>query len=110
MRLKSLKKKLWCSTHPHNYYLDIAIISGLPGILFVSIIIVLVVRKFLDLRIFKKNNFYLNELFYLALIVNFVIIFFPIKSSGSFFTTNNLSYIIFTVTLISIFQEKIKKT
>ena len=67
-------------------------------------------RKFLDLRIFRKENFNLNELFYLAFIVNFVIIFFPFKSSGSFFTTNNLSYIIFTLTLISIFQEKLKKS
>ena len=107
---KKSEKKLWCSTHPHNYYLDIAIISGLPGILFVSIIIFLVVRKFFDLRILKKKNFHLNELLYLALIVNFVIIFFPIKSSGSFFTTNNLSYIVFTLTLISIFQEKLKKS
>ena len=106
---KKSNKKLWCSTHPHNYYLDIAIISGLPGILLISIIIILIVRKFLNLKIYRKENFDLNELFYLALIVNFVIIFFPIKSSGSFFTTNNLSYIIFIISLISFFQKKIKK-
>ena len=106
---KKSDKKLWCSTHPHNYYLDIAIISGLPGVLFISTIIFLVLKKFLDLGIFRKENFNLNELFYLTLIVNFIIIFFPLKSSGSFFTTNNLSYIIFTISLISIFEKKIKK-
>lgn len=106
---KKSDKKLWCSTHPHNYYLDIAIISGLPGVLFISTIIFLVLKKFLDLGIFRKENFNLNELFYLTLIINFIIIFFPLKSSGSFFTTNNLSYIIFTISLISIFEKKIKK-
>jgi hypothetical protein len=106
---KKSDKKLWCSTHPHNYYLDIAITSGLPGVLLISTIIFLVVKKFLDLRIFRKEKFNLNELFYLTLIVNFIIIFFPLKSSGSFFTTQNLSYIIFTISLISIFQQKIKK-
>ena len=106
---KRSEKKLWCSTHPHNYYLDIAIISGLPGIILISTIIFLIVKKFLISRIYKKENLDLNELFYLILIVNFTIIFFPLKSSGSFFTTNNLSYIIFIISLISFFQEKIKK-
>ena len=49
---KKSEKKLWCSTHPHNYYLDIAIISGLPGILFVSIIIVFSCKE-----IFRFKNF-----------------------------------------------------
>lgn len=109
---KACKKsnyKLWCSNHPHNYYLDIIIISGLPGILLVSVIIFLIIKKFLNLKIYAKKNFNLNEVFYLILIVNFVIIFFPFKSSGSFFTTNNLTYIIFTLSLISYFQEILKK-
>ena len=49
MHVKSLKKN-YGALRTLTIITDVAIISGLPGILFVSIIIVLVVRKFLDLN------------------------------------------------------------
>lgn len=99
----------WCSTHPHNYYLDIAVISGLIGISIIFFIITLILIKFLNLNILKKKSLKLDETFYLILLINILLIFFPFRSSGSFFTSTNLSYIIFNLSLISFFQEKLKK-
>jgi len=82
----------FCSTHPHNFYLEILTETGVIGsILLLSSIITLLVylyRKIVVLK--KKNNPYLSLLYGNILII-FVYLF-PIKTSGSFFTTWNASF------------------
>ena len=104
------KLKLKCSNHPHNYYLEILATSGVISFIILILIIYLVLKDFLKSKIFLKPRLNLNEQFYLILIINFIIIFFPFKSTGSFFTTGNASYIFFVIGLISYFQNiKYKK-
>tara|TARA_B100000945_G_C20241722_1_gene530284 strand:+ start:262 stop:735 length:474 start_codon:yes stop_codon:yes gene_type:complete len=78
-----------CNTHPHNYYLEIISDIGLIGLIIISLIFLKIIYNFY----FKFNNLLYktpcSPFFYV-----FFIEAFPIKSSGSFFTTGN-SLIIF---------------
>ena len=82
----------WCASHPHNYYIEILSELGLIGLL----IIILIVFKLT--KIFFKNkpnlslNFENNIILPFALLL--IIEFFPLKTSGSFFTTWNTTFII----------------
>ena len=77
--------------HPHNYYLEILTETGLLGFL----IVLLIFTISLYLSFYKKyflntqqsNNNEITPFIYL-----FIIEVFPIKSTGSFFTTGNATY------------------
>ena len=80
-----------CTTHPHNYYLEILADLGLFGlILLSSIFILLIVRALLI-----TNN----------LIAPFIYVFmseiFPLKSTGSFFTSSNSTFIFLFLAIIA---------
>ena len=88
-----------CATHPHNYYLEILSEIGLLGMLIVSIVFLYVLyiaifKKFIDESLFQNNN-YISPF-----AIMFLIEIFPIKSSGSFFTTGNSTYIFFIIAVI----------
>lgn len=99
-----VKKKLTrCSTHPHNYYLDILVSTGLFGLLMIiSYLLILLSKIFLSLKInLKAKNKKKNDIIIFSSI-NFLMYFFPFKSSGSFFTSLNSTYMmIILVILIS---------
>ena len=74
-----------CNTHPHNYLIEILIDVGLFGFTLIYLIFIFSVVDYFK---FYKTNSSLK----LLSIPFFLIIFFeffPIRSSGSFFTTNN---------------------
>ena len=85
--------------HPHNYYLEILTETGLIGFLicisFFSII--------LYISFFKKY-FLVSPLRKNIIIVPFIFLFlieiFPIRSSGSFFTTFNTTYIFLIIGIL----------
>ena len=87
-----------CSTHPHNYYLEILAELGILGTIFILLIFVNLFYKYL---IIKKNlnlNFYKNLVTPFALLL-FVEIF-PIKTTGSFFSTGSAAYIFLLISVI----------
>ena len=78
--------------HPHNYYLEILTETGIIGItlifaIFVSIIYLTLFKKYFLNTSLKKNNLKILFLFL------FLAEIFPIKSTGSFFTTGNSTYL-----------------
>ena len=83
-----------CSSHPHNYYLEILSEIGIIGLLIFSLIFGKVLFDTFYLKYVKNIKF--NNL-----IVPFMFLFlaeiFPIKTSGSFFTTGNASFIFFVL-------------
>lgn len=87
-----------CDTHPHNYYIEILNTVGLLGLLIFVFLIFLIIRNKL------KGN--LNTLHPVTnLKINFLILailvdLFPIKSSGSFFSSLNSSYLFFLISII----------
>lgn len=96
--LKSFKinstfgRNLTQNNHPHNYFLEILLDTGIIGIFIIYYLFFLGFKKFYYLM--KKNYYDKN----LTLLMPFFLItfmeFFPIRSSGSFFSTSN-SIIIF---------------
>ncbi|MBC8296066.1 MAG: O-antigen ligase family protein, partial [Pelagibacterales bacterium] len=81
-----------CATHPHNIYLEILSETGLLGF---SIIILVnfYILFFLIFNFFKKNN---SNHEILLLFSSFFILFWPLQTTGAFFSTwNGIFYWIF---------------
>ena len=94
-----------CATHPHNYYIEILADLGLIGFLIIIMLFSYCVYFFKSCEYKKmswKDNYLLKILFLLILAE-----FFPIKSSGSFFSTFNAAYIFLILSLFfSIISKK----
>ena len=84
-----------CNSHPHNYYLEIAASLGIVG-LFLSILIfsIILVKSLIFIR--SSNALPETQKIFIPFFVIFVIEIFPLKTTGSFFTsiTGNFLFII----------------
>ena len=88
-----------CSNHPHNYYMEILTDLGILGIIFVIIMALIFIRFLMEnYKSFNSKKF--ENLFLLAALISLFLEVFPIKSSGSIFTTNNATYIILMTSII----------
>lgn len=82
-------EEILCSSHPHNIYLEIFAESGLIGLL---IFIIIIFQNFVYFNKNKKNiNPKLKFVFYSSFVVLLSYLW-PIKSSGSFFSTFSASF------------------
>ena len=91
--LKSDKPQdIACGNHPHNYYLELLSESGIIGIvLILSFFIILLKYFFYILKgIYRIGN---DELILLTpVIISLILEIWPLKSSGSFFTSWNATF------------------
>lgn len=87
-----------CNMHPHNYYLEILTETGVFGFLIIITIFCSIFFICLKRFNFKKSNFSSNLVF--PFFILFLIEIFPIRSSGSFFTTNNSTYLFLLIGII----------
>ena len=94
--------------HPHNYYLEILTETGLIGFFIISIIFILILYKTFYKKYFDSNS----SLTYNNISVPFIFLFFveifPLKSTGSFFTTGNATYIFLIMAILVGFAYKEK--
>jgi len=86
-----------CASHPHNYYLEILSELGIIGfiilvVIFANLLMFIGFRNHLSLD-FNKNLIYPFALLFFAEI-------FPFKTTGSFFTTGNATFIFFIIAII----------
>jgi len=82
-----------CESHPHNFILDILNDVGFVGLFLIIIpVLILLIRLYKEYLKgeMRKNN--ISDWVYLAFILSLAIQLFPLKSSGSFFSTFNSSY------------------
>ena len=81
-----------CNMHPHNYYLEILTETGIVGFLIISTIFILVLYQSFFKKYFSNSLLSRNHN-----IIPFIFLFlteiFPLKSTGSFFTTGNATYL-----------------
>ena len=85
-----------CNQHPHNYYLHIASELGLLGIfLTLTIFIILIIRS---LSIIFLSN--INEKKILIPFCVFLAEIFPLKTTGSFFTSANSTFLFIIISFI----------
>jgi hypothetical protein len=90
--------RMKCNMHPHNYYLEILTETGIFGFT----IIVLVFMYMLFLAFFKNNILKLSvakSYKLIPFVVLFIMEIFPIRSTGSFFTTFNATYLFLTLSI-----------
>tara|TARA_B100000242_G_scaffold150472_1_gene107365 strand:- start:7 stop:522 length:516 start_codon:yes stop_codon:yes gene_type:complete len=89
------KESFICNMHPHNYYLEILTETGLIGFIIVLLILFNVFYISFIKKYFYKDSYFLlkdNKLI-IPFIFLFIVEVFPIKSTGSFFTTGNATYL-----------------
>ena len=83
-----------CESHPHNYVLEILNDTGLFGLILIYyLVIYLLLNNYKDYKLSEIYNYQISNWVYLAIILSLFIAFFPIKSSGSFFSTYNSAFI-----------------
>ena len=99
--------KFKCNMHPHNYYLEILTETGIVGFLVISVIFANIFYLTFIRKYFLKSDLENNNI-----ITPFIILFlaeiFPLKSTGSFFTTGNTTYLFLIVgIMIALARKKI---
>tara|TARA_Y100000590_G_scaffold29630_1_gene33061 strand:- start:187 stop:1515 length:1329 start_codon:yes stop_codon:yes gene_type:complete len=96
-------KHFFCTTHPHNFYVQWLLETGLFGL--IGFILLL----FNWFKYFIKNiNKSTNSLIY-APILTFFVLFWPIMSTGSFFSNRNATMNWFIIALCLVIKNLIKK-
>ncbi len=88
-----------CNMHPHNYYLEILTETGLIGFLIISIVFLQTLYYSFFKKYFTTSNIHINNLI-IPFIFLFIAEIFPIKSTGSFFTTGNATYLFLILPII----------
>jgi len=96
-----------CNSHPHNYYLHIISELGIFGLTIILFLFTSVVLKSLFV-IHGSNPIYLKSLLVPFFII-FLIEIFPLKTSGSFFTTTNATFLFIIMSFIVGLVENAKK-
>ena len=88
-----------CNMHPHNYYLELASELGLVGLILVSSIFGYLIL--ITLQIIRSNKITLYEKkLLICLFIIFIVEIFPIKTTGSFFTTTNATFLFIILSFI----------
>ena len=88
-----------CNMHPHNYYLEVLTETGVVGftilsLIFFAVIYITFIKKYFLVSSLNNNNLIIPFIFL------FLIEIFPIRSSGSFFTTGNAVYVFMLIGII----------
>tara|TARA_B100000780_G_scaffold180263_1_gene126398 strand:+ start:1709 stop:3088 length:1380 start_codon:yes stop_codon:yes gene_type:complete len=84
-----------CNTHPHNYAIEMLVDTGIVGLSIFYLIFIIVIFKFYtEWRKFSYKNY--STPFFLIIFFEF----FPIRSTGSFFTTGNAILIFFLLAVV----------
>lgn len=87
-----------CSTHPHNYILELILDLGLIGLIIFIALIYLILKR---LILFKKNQnkSEIEKLCIIAFALHFLSIFWPINTHGSIFSSWNSTFYLFNLCL-----------
>ena len=95
-----------CNTHPHNYYLEILTDLGIVGFFILSTIFLIVIYQSIVKRYFFSTDLKNNSLMTPFMFI-FLMEVFPIKSSGSFFTTTNATFFFLILAITVAFSRKL---
>ena len=103
---KSINDYHVCSMHPHNYLIEILIDTGIVGFTFIYLFFLIGLINFLK----SNNKNLLSNYWYTPFFLIFFFEFFPLRSTGSFFTTGNAAYIFFIMAVFINFVKIRKKS
>ena len=104
VKIEAHTKNRLCSTHPHNYYLEILTDTGIAGFLLVCILaLIFVVFIIKNFKFFSGNG--MGNYILLATVISLILETFPLKSTGSIFTTNDATYLILISSIILSYKK-----
>jgi len=98
-KLLIYKRDRLCSNHPHNYYLEILTDTGIIGfsiIFLIAAMFTFFIYK--NFRFLNENHFGSSIL--LIAVISLFLESFPIRSTGSIFTTGNASYLVLLASIL----------
>ena len=95
-----------CTTHPHNYYLEILSELGIVGLLLLLIIFVNLFYSYFKVQ--NKLNINTMNVYLTPFLTLFIVEIFPIKTTGSFFTTGNATFFFLLIAVIVGMVNKLK--
>ena len=98
-KILSHNERTTCNTHPHNYYLEILTDIGLIGLIISCLIFILTIYNSLIKNYFLKTRKSIN-IISIPFIFIFISEIFPIRTSGSFFTTATATFIFIMIAVI----------
>jgi len=95
-----------CSNHSHNYYIELLAETGIIGTLLIIIFFLILLKNSFDYL--KKYNSQINSdmLLLISVIIVVFIEMWPLKSTGSFFTTWNATFFWLTISLLMQIKAK----
>ena len=106
-------QKYSCSTHSHNYYFELLSEAGILGLILIVAFFSIILKNsfFYFKKNYKKNDlkFYL----FIPILLIFLMEIWPIRSTGSFFTTWNATFtwmIIAILSAVTLEGKKVKKS
>ena len=111
--LRSYRTFQGCNTHPHNYYFEIITDLGLVGLsIILFFIFLLAKRMFLKKRNLFKIDTNLPDREFIPFFLIFLMEFFPLRTSGSFFSTGNATiiFLVLAVLVSLVSKKKLYKT
>jgi len=93
------KEEYKCSNHPHNYYFEMLAEFGLIGLILLLLIYIKFFFQYIKYINNSKKN--IDDLLKIASLTVLLTLLFPLKTSGSFFTTSESVIIFFMIGLIT---------
>ena len=102
-----------CNSHPHNYIIEILVDTGVVGLVLIYSIFILAVLNFI--KLYNKSYYFKFKFLFTPFFLITFLEFFPLRSTGSFFTTSNATIIFFMLAVLvglphSKFSKKITTT
>ena len=99
--------KYVCANHPHNYHMEILISVGILGYL---LLIILLLKFLIILKSSYVNKSKIDQMVFLLFSTLFLVELFPLRTTGSFFSTANATYCFIMMAIaISLSQKKVVK-
>ncbi len=87
-----------CNTHPHNYYLHLASELGLIGLFLFIAVFSLILLKSIKIIVYQTDN--TIKTFLAPFLISLIVEIFPLKTTGSFFTSSNATFVFIIVAII----------
>lgn len=104
-KFTKINNNFLCSTHPHNYHLEVIHNTGIIGLFFLSMFVFSIFFKNLK-KLFSKDLEKKDKLILALIMINFLLIIFPLKSTGSLFTTWNGALLWLSVSFVNYARTK----
>ena len=94
-----------CATHPHSYVMEFLSEHGIVGFMLYIFLLIIIFNELFKLRKYSLNKNVITAIGIGSLLLS---VLFPLKPSGSFFTTFNASILFYILGFFIFYLDKVK--